>query len=512
MRLREVFQYEIAYRLRSRSTWAYAAFLFIVVWAFVGSAEDTVINRNAPLRAAQGIVLFGGMFGVLVSAALFGDATIRDVAAGMDSFLYTTRVTKAEYLGGRFLAAFATNAVLALGIPLGFWVATVTIAEPDFLGANRLAAYAQPLVLFLWPNIFLVGAVQFTLGALARQVIPVYVSAAGLFIGYIVAANYWSEIHSPVLSALADPLGINALVAMTRYWTPADVNTRLVGFPAMLVWNRVLWLAIGVGVLAFVHHRFRFAHPSMERSRRRVQTTRPTYVEPRATYVDSWPTYVDARPTYVEPRPTSLGALTTYVGRVLFFRPAFVRPAASSVDHERSREVPRVSGVFTRATRVQQTLSIARQSLAEVMSGRGFQVGFLVTIGLVLLWGWNVGDTIFDTSMWPVTHLVVGEVLSRRAPFIPWLVIAVYAGELVWKHREAGTAEMVDAAPVRISVALLGRFLALLVIIVGFQAALMIGACCCRRFRVTTITSSVCTPASSSAFICSTTHFSRRSR
>jgi hypothetical protein len=120
-------------------------------------------------------------------------------------------------------------------------------------------------------------------------------------------------------------------------------------------------------------------------------------------------------------------------------------------------------------------MAVARQSLAEVMSGRGFQLGFLVTVGLVLLWGWNVGDTVFDTSTWPVTHLVVGEVLSRRAPFIPWLVIAVYAGELVWKHREVGTEEIVDAAPVPTGIALAGRFLALVVIIVGFQSALMIG-------------------------------------
>ena len=68
--------------------------------------------------------------------------------------------------------------------------------------------------------------------------------------------------------------------------------------------------------------------------------------------------------------------------------------------------VPRVSGVFGARTRVRQTLAVARQSLAEVMSGRAFPLAFLAAIGLVLLWGWNVGETLFDTSTWPVTHLV----------------------------------------------------------------------------------------------------------
>ncbi len=39
--------------------------------------------------------------------------------------------------------------------------------------------------------------------------------------------------------------------------------------------------------------------------------------------------------------------------------------------------------------------------------------------GLTLLWGWNVGDTLFDTSTWPVTHLVVGEVIVAAGSVHP---------------------------------------------------------------------------------------------
>ena len=88
---------------------------------------------------------------------------------------------------------------------------------------------------------------------------------------------------------------------------------------------------------------------------------------------------------------------------------------------------------------------MTRQSLAEAMSGRAFPVAFLAAIGLVLLWGWNMGETIFDTITWPVTHLVATVVLSERAIVIPWLVIALYAGELVWKDRETGAAQIADA-------------------------------------------------------------------
>ena len=78
-----------------------------------------------------------------------------------------------------------------------------------------------------------------------------------IFIGYLVAANYWSGITNPMLSALADPLGINALKAMTAYWTASERNTRLIGFPSMLLWNRLLWLGIATALFGVLQRTFR---------------------------------------------------------------------------------------------------------------------------------------------------------------------------------------------------------------------------------------------------------------
>src|SRR5688572_16370981 len=206
------------------------------------------IHVNAPQPLAETTALFCGLFGILVTAGLFADAVIRDRAAGMDPLLFTTRLRPAEYLGGRFLATLSVNAILILASPIGIAVATqMPYLSRDAFGPNHLAAYLQPILLFLLPNLVLIGAILFTIAALTRQVIPVYLGAIAIFIGYLVAANYWSGITNPMLSALADPLGINALKAMTKYWTASERNTRLIGFPSMLLWNRVLWLAIEIG-------------------------------------------------------------------------------------------------------------------------------------------------------------------------------------------------------------------------------------------------------------------------
>ena len=422
MRFGEVFRYEFAYRLRSASTWLYAGFLFLIAFwiVHVGATGGATIKVNAPQRVAETTALFCGLFGILVTAGLVSDAAIRDRAVGMDSLLFTTRLRPTEYLGGRFLAALATNGILVVAIPIGLAFASLMpYLEREQFGPNRLAAYVQPVLLFLLPNVVLVSAILFTIAALTRQVIPVYLGAIAIFIGYLFAANYWSVITNPMLSALADPLGINALKGMTEYWTASERNTRLVGFPSILLWNRLLWLAIAGVLLGVLQRTFRFTQRN-ERGRRTVTVDTPAE--------ERW-----------------AGA------------------------------VPEIDGVFGPRTRLRQTLAVARHSLAEVMSGRAFQVAFVAAIGFVLLWGWNVGETVFDTITWPVTHLVAGIVLSERAVLIPWLLIVLYAGELVWKDRETGAAEIADAIPVRTGTTLLGRFLALVAIIGMLQLAFLIG-------------------------------------
>lgn len=422
MRFCEVFQYEIAYRLRSASTWLYGGFLFLMgFWIIhVAVTGTNPIYVNGPEGLAQKTALFCGLFSILVTAGLFSDAAVRDRAAGMDALLFTTRLAPAEYLGGRFLAALAINSMLVFAIPIGLALATMMPYLPrEAFGPNHLAAYLQPVLLFLLPNVVLVGAILFTIAALTRQIIPVYLGAIAIFIGYLVAANYWSGITNPMLSALADPLGINALKAMTEYWTASERNARLVGFPAMLLWNRLLWLAVAGVLLGVLQRTFRFAQRD-ERGRRAMTVDAPGG--------ERW-----------------TGA------------------------------VPRMRGVFGRRTRLLQTLAVTRHSLAEVMSGRAFYVAFLATIGLVLLWGWNIGETALETVTWPVTYLVADIVLSERAIVIPWLIIALYAGELVWKSRETGAAEIADAAPLPTGLVILGRFLALVALIALFQLAFLAG-------------------------------------
>jgi ABC-type transport system involved in multi-copper enzyme maturation permease subunit len=426
VKLREVLRYELEHRVGSGSTWAYAVILFLVaVWMYLATADgaSSAALANAPERLAGAAVL-PGMFGMLVTAALFSDAAIRDVAAGMDPLVFTSPLRKAEYLGGRFLAALTVNAVILIAIPIGALVATALVgsSDPEAVGPFRASAYLQSYFLLLLPNLVVVGAVLFTIAALTRQAIPVYLGAIGIFVAYVVALNYGSRLDTPLLAALIDPLGLVSLQQVTRYWTEAERNTRLIG-SALLLWNRAVWLTVAAAVLTLLARRFRFAHADGGGGRRRR------------------------------------------------------REASEQVprEHAAPLAIPREAGSFGARTRVRQTLAVARQALRDLAAGRWFAAALLACAGLTVLMGWNVGETVFDTATWPVTLLVAESVQSERIVPIVFLLIVVFAGELVWKERETGAAEMADAAPVPDGVVLIGRFVALVVIIVMIQLAVMVG-------------------------------------
>ncbi len=416
----EVFRFEIEYRLRRVSTWIYGGLLVLVPFLLLHALDGAGSQLNGPHSVFMG-TLISGLVGMLVTAALFGDAATRDLETGMHPLIYSSSVRKAEYLGGRFLGAFALNAVLLLGIPLGQILgAAMPYMDPKMFGPFQLAAYVQPYLLLLLPNLLLVGAVLFALAVLTRQVLPAFMGSVGIFVLYLFTKSYRERIADPTLRALADPFGISVVEEITQYWTPVQLNSEIIGFPPALVANRLFWMAAAAGLLLVLLRRFRFTHPAgaPRRHGRRAQR------EPAAARREP-------APVHVAPRSFGAGA------------------------------------------RVRQTLAVTRRSMGDIAGNRAFAVLLAGAVALTFLFGWNVGSEVFGTSTWPMTHLVAGTVLAQVLSPVIVLLISVFAGELVWKERELGVSAISDAAPVPDGVLMLGRFLALVAMVAAIQLVLM---------------------------------------
>ncbi|GLC24972.1 ABC transporter permease/M1 family aminopeptidase [Roseisolibacter agri] len=419
----EVFRFEVGYRLRQPSTWIYAAVLLGVPFLMMHAINGSSQVLNAPESVVNISAVLGGI-GMLVSAGVFGDAAARDVQSRMHALFYTSPLRERDYLVGRFLGAVVVNAVLMLGVPLGLLLASVMpyMAAGKF-GPVQLAAYGQAYALVLLPNLVLIGACMFAAAALARQALATYVGGIALFVLGIVAGDLTDGLSNTTVAALADPFGAAAVRVVTRFWTPAELNARLLGWPAILLWNRALWLAVALGVLATLVARFRFAHPGA--GARRWWQRRPV---------------ADAMPEHVAPVHA---------------------PRVAAV----GRSIPL-------AGRARQTLAVAVRAWREIAATRAFLVLLVGALVFVFAAGWDVGSEVFGTSTWPVTHLIAGTVLSTVLGPVMAVLVAVLAGEVVWRERDAGMGDIADAAPVPNGVALLGRFLALVAMLVVLQAVL----------------------------------------
>jgi ABC-2 type transport system permease protein len=415
MKFLEVVRYELDYRLRSFSTWVCAAFMIAlgILWVMDAVTADPVaVHANAPYEIALAAALWG-MEALVVSAALFGDAAVRDIEARMEPLVFTSPLTKLDYLGGRYVATVILNAALLLFIPLGI-VLSITILYPDHahFGPIRVADFLEPWLVIQVPNLALMGAVLMSAGAFSRRLVPVFFTGVGLFLAFIASANpSWTTLG-------IDLLCLGVLGPITDGWSVVEKNTRLIGFPAALLWNRALWLAVTGGVLFVLHRFFRFAH-------REGVGTEPVVI-------------------------------------------AQVQAPARSV------RLIATKSFDIRAT-CAQILAVARNSLREAVTNLWFIALLTACLIASMMLAANVGGSPFDTSIWPATSLVVQQLVTMLVPVIGALT-TIFAGELVWKDRDVGVAEIGDATPVPNVAALGGRFVALLAIVPMFLVLAMLGS------------------------------------
>src|SRR5688500_11161558 len=201
--------------------------------AIDGSSQ--FVNAPALMTEVAGTL---GTLGMLVTAGIFGDAAARDVHWRMHSLFYTSPLRESHYLAGRFLGGLFVNAVLLLAIPLALLLAAVMpYMQPEKFGPVQLAAYVQIYVLLLLPNLIIIGAFMFAAAALTRQSLAAYAGGIALFVVGLVAGQLSDGIANPTLAAMTDPFGVSVITDMTKYWTPVEANSRLIGWPVAVLLN-----------------------------------------------------------------------------------------------------------------------------------------------------------------------------------------------------------------------------------------------------------------------------------
>jgi ABC-2 type transport system permease protein len=300
--LRHIVAFEIRYWLRSWMLWIF--FLVVAAMFFGADSSDQVTiggalsntYRNAPFVIEQfyAIVVF---FTLLMATAFVNSAAARDFSLNTYQMIFSTPISRFDFLMGRFLGATFVSVIPMLGVSVGILLAKyMPWVDPERMGPVVWNAHLQGILAFAVPNTFIIAAILFTIAVLARNEIVSFIGALVLLAGYGVSAALLQNVEREKLAALLDPFGIRTFALATKYWTVAERNHLTIGYSGLLLWNRLLWLGVAVLFLVFAYSRFSFAERRKKSARPKTEEKESTAAAiqfPRVSYQEApWKKYL----------------------------------------------------------------------------------------------------------------------------------------------------------------------------------------------------------------------------
>jgi len=416
--------FEFRYQLRNPILWiAVALFGAHVFFTTIGPnsmGAGPGVHKNAHFKVAQLYLLLSVLY-MVVSAAFIANAIVRDDETRFGPMVRTAPIAKFEYLFGRYAGAFGVAALGFLVIPAALFVGTLmpwvdrTLFEP-----NHLSAYLMPYLCFALPDLFVTSALFFALATMTRSMMATYLSGIALFMFWLGATIAAHNGHG-LVAAYIDPFGLGAVTQITRYWTPDELNKLGTPIYGVVLWNRFIWIAIGAGLLALAHTRFRFGERIPRAARRRA---------------------VEAQ---------SPGAIDLAGIRV---------PTAE----------PRFDG----ATAWAQLRARTRLDMAQIFRSPAYFM--LLVLGLIFsIAGVHDLSPAWGTPSLPVTRLMV-QLLNDNFTMIQIIIAIYYSSELVWREHDRNIHEIVGASAIPDWAYIVPKILAVVLVLISTLLVSIIGA------------------------------------
>ncbi|MGK0364374.1 MAG: ABC-2 type transport system permease protein [Saprospiraceae bacterium] len=391
------FLFELKYRLQRPMIYIFVLVNFFLAFAatvsdniIIGGANDAVF-LNSP-HVIMTMTLFMTLIGIFMTTAIVNTSILRDFEHNFAPLIFSTPIKKLDYLSGRFLGAFLIALLPFLGVFAGIAVGAASpLVEANKLGAFSLTPYLNTFFVGVVPNVLLVSAVVFWLGATFRSSMISFLGAIGILVLYIVLLSFSSNLDNEGVAILSDPMGISSFELITKYWTVEEKNTQVLSLSGLFLFNRLIW--IGASLLCLVAAYFQFSF--IERRKKAKNTE------------------------VLQNRPATI------------FTPLEALPLVHVKDNL--------------SLSVQQFINQAKIEFFGVIKSAPFIV--LLLIGLLNMSGsLQSASKIRGTGNYPVTYLMVEAVRNSLFLFLVAIVM-YYAGVLIWKERENKMNEIYDVAP-----------------------------------------------------------------
>jgi ABC-2 type transport system permease protein len=425
---KSVAAFELRYQLKSPAFWV--TFAIFLLLTFAATASDNVqigsggnVWKNSPFAIAQTLMVMS-VFAIFILTAFVANVVVRDDETGFGPIIHSTRLSRFDYLFGRFTGALLGGCLLFLSVPLGMMIGSaMPWLDPEVLGAFNPGHYAYVYLLLCVPTLFVTGAGFFAIATATRSMMWTYVGVIVFLVLYLVATSFLSRPEFIDIVAMVDPFGLGAYDQATRYWTATERNTQLPDFTGYILWNRVLWVGVAFALLGLAWA-----------------------IYSRAANGSRMP--VASAPDQNDQPPAAIAA--------------------------RSTAMPQAMAQRTTDAGWSQLWALARFDVAAAVRSPAFVVllgiGFVNSLGS--LW---YADEFYGNTIHPVTRVMI-EALQGAFTIIPLIIAIYYAGELVWRDRDRRMHEIVDSTPAPDWAFVVPKVLAISIVLFATLAASVLAA------------------------------------
>ena len=421
--------FEIRYWLKSVMLWVFTGIVALLVMLAMSTDQVTVGGaigntfRNAPYVVEQYYSIFW-FITLLMVTAFVNSAAAREFACNMNQIIFTKPIRKMDFLVGRFLGSVVVSTIPMVGISIGALLAKlVPWSDAERFGPVVGSAHLLGIVIFALPNTLFIAAIIFTIAVLTRSTVVSFLGGIMLLVADIVSGVFTQKLENEKLAAMLDPFGNDAFSYMTKYWTVADRNAHALGFVGLLLWNRLLWIAVGLLVFAFACWRFNFSERA---AGGRFRTSK------------------EKRDPASNARPLVAGNIVLSYGTG-------------------ARWKQLLAGIRIEYRRLLKTVTFIVVTCAA-----------LVNCLTALIFSARQG---FGLTTRPVTYAML-QIISGTLYVFLIALITFFAGVLVWDERDARTDEVNDALPVPEWPGFVAKFIALMTAIASIQLVVMLVAIC----------------------------------
>lgn len=419
---KDIFLFELKYRKARAANYIYFGIMFLL--CILAVTTDVVqigggvgqVKENAPIVIGQMIVIMT-VFLSLIASAIMGVAVLRDFEHNTEAILFSTPIKKFSYLMGRFWGSYMVLLLVATSLPLAFMIGDLfPTREADRLLPFNFSTYWRPFLIFAVPNMFFTGAIFFASGALSRKSIVIYTQGILLLVLYLASQSMLRDLEQKQIAALLDPFGVRAFSFHTQYWTPGERNSLPIPLEGYILYNRLIWIGVGILILVINHFAFSFNVVRNSVFRPRALKDERMMIKPEETKI---------------PVAQQFTGFTTHIGQLIkltlfYFKMVF-------------KEIP---------------------FLAIVIAGM-----LLMALNAINL------NELFGTSSYPTTYSILMLLSGFNLFFI--IIAVLYSGELVWKERAVNLNLIIDAMPMPDFINLISKFLGLLLVYLVLLFALI---------------------------------------